>query len=65
MAKVLSLSLRDALYADLSELAELNTCSVLDIIREAIDLYLQALEDLDTMGLYLDDSLIRTPWDSN
>ncbi len=50
MAKVLSLSLRDALYADLSKLAELNDCSVLDIIREAIDLYLQALEDLDDMG---------------
>ena len=50
MAKALSLSLRDALYVELLELAELNDCSVLDIIREAIDLYLQALDDLDTMG---------------
>ena len=49
MAKVLSLSLKDALYAELSIIAELNDKSVLDIIRDAIRLYMEALETLDEM----------------
>ena len=49
MAKVLSLSLKDALYAELSTIAELNDKSVLDVIRDAIRLYMEALETLDEM----------------
>ena len=49
MAKVLSLSLKDALYAELSTIAELNDKSVLDVIRDAIALYMEALETLEEM----------------
>ncbi len=49
MSKVLSLSLKDALYAELSAIAELNNKSVLDVIRDAITLYMEALEALDDM----------------
>ena len=49
MAKVLSLSLKDALYAELSLIAELNDKSVLDVIRDAIALYMEALETLEEM----------------
>lgn len=49
MAKVLCLSLKDALYAELSTIAELNNKSVLDVIRDAIRLYMEALETLDEM----------------
>ena len=49
MAKVLSLSLKDALYAELSLIAELNDKSVLDVNRDAIALYMEALETLEEM----------------
>jgi predicted transcriptional regulator len=51
MSKVLSLSLKDALYAELSAIAELNNKSVLDVIRDAITLYMEALEALDDNDL--------------
>ena len=40
MSKVLNLSLTDARYALLEEIAEARDLTVYNIVREAIDLYL-------------------------
>lgn len=47
MAKTLSLSLRDELYVKLTTISKKYNCSVLDIIRFSIDLYIKTLDEVE------------------